>query len=99
MARRGWSDESGGNTNAVSGWFARVSIEYDELDEVAEAFAGEIHDFQLERHEELLGHYLVTAGVDEQVYVTEYEDPADLVRDFGFLQEGYRIWLGQERPQ
>ena len=95
MVTGGWANESDGNVEAPTGHFARVSNSAAEMMEVCQAFADEIamHGLTCEdAHALLIGDFLVREDSQGNVFVTAYDNPIALTRDFQALQDAYALW-------
>lgn len=95
MDAEGWANESGGATNASSGYYARISNTPAELDEVVDAFAKEIADVGLADAAELIGHFLLKQASDGYVSVHTYPSEPQLKLAFDVLERSYAEWERQ----
>lgn len=65
--------KSGGDTEAITGLFAQVSVTPADLREVSIVFGHEITEAGLQDIKILLGHYVVQENCEHEVSVYEYE--------------------------
>lgn len=89
MAISGWFEESSGDTQASTGWFARMSNLPEEMPSVSEAFSDEARELDYPSFDELQGHFLIVEDGEGFVHVTTYESQHELVADFRVRQEVY----------
>lgn len=91
----GWANESDGNVEAPTGAFARVSSTRDEVmgwpGGMAQAFSDELSMYEVSP-EELIGDFLVREDSQGNVFVTAYDNPIQLTRDYIALQDEYAMW-------
>ena len=92
MVTGGWANESDGNVEAPTGHFARVSNSAAELAEVVAAFDDVITAYGMDDTSELVGHFLITEDSQGFVFITAYDNPIALTRDFQALQDAYALW-------
>lgn len=92
MVAGAWANESDGDVEAPTGYFARISNSEAELAEVEQAFSDVIEAYGMEDTRELVGHFLVVQNDQGFVYITSYENPIELTRDYQALQDAYAQW-------
>lgn len=64
---------SGGDTEAVTGLFAQVSVAPADLRDIAIVFGHEITSARLQDVKSLIGHYVLQENCEHEVSVYEYE--------------------------
>lgn len=97
MATQGWCNESSGEVDSPTHWFARVSNERAELVEIEQAFSDDVYLVGVEFDwDAIIGHYLVTEDSQGFAYVTQYDNEADLIAAFRALDATYSEWIGDD---
>jgi hypothetical protein len=92
MVSDGWANESSGDTEAPTGWFARISNSAAELGEVTDAFSDVIEVYGRPADGDMTGHFLVTGDSLGFIYVTRYETEAELIEEYQRLDREYDTW-------
>jgi len=94
MVTGGWANESDGDVDSPQGHFARVTVEPAELSEVQGAFNDEMRmqGWNEDDAHKLIGHFLVREDSQGNVFITSYDNPIELTRDFQQLQDAYAEW-------
>lgn len=90
MAKEAWATKSAGNTEALSGWFARIGISVDELTEIVAVFGDTFDEAGLESSHALLGHWIVRESQDHSVGVVECADEKTAKDIYEGLENVYR---------
>lgn len=88
-----WANESDGNVEAITGWFARVSNSLEDIVSLVDAFGTEA--FALDPNfdfSELVGHFLIQENSQGFVYVTQYATEAELVTAYRDLETLFSQW-------
>lgn len=98
MSLEGWANESSGDVEAPTGWFARISINEQELPEVVLAFMEDIQNIGLDTPSALLGHWLLRENSIGFVDAEEYDTEDELKAAYDELDGRYGEWLGQDEP-
>lgn len=80
----GWANESDGDVQSPTGWFARISNSSAELNEIRDAFKSEV--WRSFDWASILGHWMVVEGSDGVVHVGEYLNEAAVMFAFQELQ-------------
>lgn len=65
--------KSGGDTEAITGWFCQISAGLADTKELASVFAHEIATAALQDVKSLIGHFVLQEAWDGAVSVHEYE--------------------------
>ncbi len=93
MSISGWCNESSGSIVCpTTGYFARISINEQELPEIADAFEQVFAGAKFTQHDQVLGHWLVSDR-GGQVQVTMYDSEPEVIHDFRQLNRAYKSWL------
>lgn len=96
MVTGGWANESDGDVESPQGAFARVSNSeaevYGEPGSIVSTFSDVIAMYGMTDTNELIGHFLVREDSQGFVYITSYDNPIALTRDFQQLQDDYALW-------
>lgn len=93
MVNEGWANESDGNVESITGFFARISNDESEVIEIIDAFAGQA--FEIDPNfdvSELLGFFLLEENEMGFVYVTEFNTDAELIARYTELSELHHAW-------
>ena len=93
MSVEGWANESSGNTESPSNWFARFNIYQNELSEIRSAFDAE--GFKEVTDSDLVGNFLVVEDSQGFVYVTKYDTQIQCREAFLELDREYGRWLDE----
>lgn len=93
MSVDGWANESSGEVEATTGYFAKIVVEPAELPEVVDAFEEEIADAGMTDTQELIGNWLLLENALGQIAVRAYEGREELDHDYRILSEAYGAWL------
>jgi hypothetical protein len=91
MAAEGWANESGGNIDAPSGWFAFVSNSPEELAELADAFEEDLAVLGV-TPEQVLGHFLLHEAADDRFTVEEFPTERHAHAAYMILQQVFDDW-------
>lgn len=94
MAISGWADQSCGDTQASTGWFARISNPPGYMEEVERTFTDEARKLGYPDFEQVQGHFLLIEDGQGFIHVTAYETEPDLIADFRVRQEVYEQEAG-----
>lgn len=93
MANEGWANETDGNVESITGWFARISNDEDEIIAIIDGFAREA--FAIDPNfdmTELLGYFLLEENEMGFVYVTEFNSERELIDRYVELSELHSQW-------
>lgn len=93
MCNEGWANESSGDVQSITGWFARISILHSELLSVELAFEEDIRQAKLYNTAQLIGHHLVSEDELGSVEVHEFESEDAVKRVYDELEREYCEWL------
>lgn len=95
FALEGWANQSSGDRDSLTGWFARISISREELAEVLDAFREQLDGMEFPKDEEaaLIGHFLLVES-GPTVTVDEYDSEAEVVQAYTTLDSAYRRTIG-----
>lgn len=96
MSLNGWSNDSSGDVQAPTGFFARISNSTDEISEVIEAFDDDLSELARRHAKELVGHFMLYEDNQGAVGVDVYADHASLLADYEELERTYSAWLMEE---
>jgi hypothetical protein len=86
------ADETSGNSEAPTGWFARFSIDFSELDSLAENFAEEVELSGLTDIRAVVGHWLITENDQGAVFIESFDTEEALKARFDELDAEYSEW-------
>ena len=93
MSIEGWANESNGNVESITGFFARISNDETEIIEIIDGFAKEA--FEIDPNfdmSELLGFFLLEENEMGFVYVTEFNTERELIARYVELSELFEAW-------
>lgn len=93
MSLEGWANESDGNVESITGFFARISNDENEIIEIIDGFAKEA--FEIDPNfdmSELLGFFLLEENEMGFVYVTEFNTQRELIERYTELSELHHSW-------
>lgn len=93
MTLDGWANESDGNVEAPTGFFARISNDPQDVPSIRDAFPNETKGMA---NSTMVGHFLMKENSQGFVYVTTYPDSVSLIRDFRALEAEFSEWDSQE---
>lgn len=100
MSLEGWGNESSGDVEAPTGWFARISITAEELDEVVQAFEERLAEIGLDGNSSLIGHWLLREDDQGFVEAEEFDSEGELQSAYAELDQAYGLWASQnEEPE
>lgn len=92
----GWSEESSGDIACeTTGFFAYMSNNDNELDELLDALDGEMEDATWDARS-LVGHFLIQETHGPSVVVHEFQARRDLMNAWNVLGHKYEVWLGEQ---
>lgn len=91
MAAFGWANESSGDQNSPSGWFARMSNAREDLVDLVQAFGEEMMTLGVDPRT-TIGHFLLTKTADAPPGVEDY--PSELLVQLAYhgLEQVYQEW-------
>jgi hypothetical protein len=93
MTLEGWANESSGNVESPTGYFARISNGPRDIAEIRDAFPEETRPVS---DSEITGHFLLQENDLGFVSVSEYDSEAELIRVFRMLEETYADWDSED---
>lgn len=93
MSLEGWANESGGNVECATGYYARISNDRQDIESIRDAFPSESSDVS---DADMVGHFLYQENSQGFVFVSEYPDSVSLIRDFRILEREFSEWDNQE---
>ncbi|AVD99210.1 hypothetical protein SEA_BILLNYE_251 [Streptomyces phage BillNye] len=93
MSLDGWANESSGNVECPTGFFARISNYGSEVAEIRDAFPTETESLG---DADICGHFLLQENSQGFVSVYDYGSQLELTRAFRILEEVYSEWDNQE---
>lgn len=89
LAVEGWANETSGDVQSRTGWFARISNAVDELGEIRSGFEDDIVHLGAAALAASEGHFLLVEDGQGFVDVTSYENYRDLIADYRIREEVY----------
>ncbi|QIN94564.1 hypothetical protein PP460_gp012 [Streptomyces phage Muntaha] len=90
MTLDGWANESSGNVECPTGFFARISNEPREVAEIRDAFPTETKGLS---NADIVGHFLCQENEQGFWYVREFDNPRELLTTYQALEAEYAEWL------
>lgn len=90
LTQDGYRNEHGGCLEHALGAFSRISISADDIRDIAQAYRPEL-DRAGADPDELVGHFIVTEHLDDQVRVQAFDSEQSQHRRFGDLLGRYAI--------
>ncbi|QBZ72291.1 hypothetical protein SEA_CIRCINUS_249 [Streptomyces phage Circinus] len=93
MSLEGWANESSGDVECPTGYFARISNGRSDIPSIRDAFPEESRPVS---DDEIVGHYLLQENSQGFVSVYDYASEWQLTRAFRILEETYSEWTDDE---
>lgn len=90
MTLDGWANESSGNVECPTGYFARISNDPQDVPSIRDAFPNETKGMS---NAVMVGHYLLRENDQGFVYVSEFSNSVELIRAYRVLESEYSEWL------
>jgi hypothetical protein len=93
MTLDGWANESSGDVESPTGFFARISNADNEIAEIRDAFPEESAGIS---NASIVGHFLCLENSQGLWSVIEYESAYLLERTYQEIDRAYGEWLGDD---
>lgn len=89
MTLEGWANESSGNVECPTGYFARITNNPPDIEGIRDAFPNESENVS---DADIIGHYLCQENSQGFWSVYSYDSEAELIRAYRVLDETYSEW-------